>query len=137
MGFDELVLVDPADRGVLNRKKAIDGASGARGILEKAKIEDSLAAALQGFDLCCATGMPTDMARARTQSIFQEPRAFFTGLKGDIGSVALVFGNVSLEADWFARNDATYAGDDVHNELGRVQCPSAVSYTHLTLTTKA
>ena len=94
MGFDELVLVDPADRGVLNRKKAVDGASGARGILERAKIEDSLAAALEGFDLRCATGMPTDMARSRSTQVFREPRALFQDvLKGDIGSVAFVFGN--------------------------------------------
>ena len=93
MGFDELCLVDPADRGVLNRKKAVDGASGARGILERAKIEDSLAAALEGFDLRCATGMPTDMSRARSTQVFREPRAFFEGLKGDTGSIAFVFGN--------------------------------------------
>ena len=79
---------------MLNRKKAVDGASGARGILEKAKIEDSLAAALEGFDLRCATGMPTDMARSRSTQVFREPRALFQDvLKGDIGSIAFVFGN--------------------------------------------
>ena len=41
------------------------------------------------------------------------------------GAIALVFGNVSLEADWFSDNAASYSGGDVHNELGRVDCPSA------------
>ena len=95
MGFDELVLVDPADRKILNRQKAIDGASGARGILEKAKIEDSLAAALEGFDLRCATGMPTDMARSRSTRVFREPREYFQEI-GEVGSVAFVFGNERL-----------------------------------------
>ena len=94
MGFDELVLVDPADRKILNRQKAIDGASGARGILERAKIEDNLAAALEGFDVCCATGMPTDMARARSTQVFHEPRAFLQDL--NVGSIAFVFGNERL-----------------------------------------
>ena len=97
MGFDELVLVAPADRGVLNRKKAIDGASGALGILEKATIEDNLPDALEGFYLCCATGMPTDMARSRTRAVFHEPRAFCRDiLKGGVGSIAFVFGNERL-----------------------------------------
>ena len=95
MGFDELVLVDPADRKILNRQKAIDGASGARGILERAKVYDNLPDALEGIDVRCATGMPTDMARARATQVFREPRNYFQEI-GDIGSVAFVFGNERL-----------------------------------------
>ena len=62
--------------------------------MRRAKIEDNLAAALEGFDLCCATGMPTDMARSRSTQVFRKPRALFQDvLKGDIGSIAFVFGN--------------------------------------------
>ena len=109
MGFDELVLVDPADRRVLNRKKAIEGASGALGILKKAKIKDNLPDALEGIDLRCATGMPTEMSRSRTRAnkkVFHEPRAFFQDIligeepspaavdgNGGVGSIAFVFGN--------------------------------------------
>eukprot|EP00980_Cylindrotheca_fusiformis_P008438 scaffold1784_cov116-Cylindrotheca_fusiformis.AAC.18 len=95
MGFDELVLVQPRDPEVLNRKRTKEAASGAVDVLERAFICDSLAEALEGTDVWCATGMPVDMSRSRSVSTYFEPRPHMEALVRDdtINSISFVFGN--------------------------------------------
>ena len=106
MGFGELVLVSPKDPKVLNRKQAKEGASGAVDVLGAALVVNSLAEALEGSDIRCATGMPTDMSRERQQQMYIEPRPYFHSLVQNIedkrsSSIAFVFGNerVGLQSE--------------------------------------
>jgi tRNA/rRNA methyltransferase len=57
MGFDDLVLVAPRWPDVLQRQEAIDRASGATDVLEKARIVATLDEALDGVTYLCATAM--------------------------------------------------------------------------------
>ena len=100
MGFDELCLVSPKDPKVLNRKQTKDGASGAVNILEQAHVVPTLEEALEGMDICCATGMPHDMHQPRTPQVYTEPRPYFHRITHDkqenirnFNSIAFVFGN--------------------------------------------
>lgn len=100
MGFGELVLVSPHDPKVLNRKRTKEGASGAVDVLNAARVVDTLAEALEGSDIKCATGMPMDMSLERRQQIYIEPRPYFRKLMNDtdqekngFSSIAFVFGN--------------------------------------------
>jgi tRNA/rRNA methyltransferase len=98
MGFGELVLVSPKDPKVLNRKRTKEGASGALDVLEAARVVHTLAEALEGADIRCATGMPTDMSLERKQQIYVEPRPYLHELikereNNDFSSIAFVFGN--------------------------------------------
>lgn len=70
MGFDDLVLVNPRQRGVLRTEEAIQRASGALEVLAKARIVATLDEALDGISHLCATAMtprdfgpPTRMPR--------------------------------------------------------------------------
>ena len=57
MGFDELVLVAPRWANVLRREEAIQRASGALDVLQRARVVDTLDEALDGVDRLCATAM--------------------------------------------------------------------------------
>jgi tRNA/rRNA methyltransferase len=57
MGFDDLVLVAPRWANVLRREETIQRASGALDVLTKARIVDTLDAALDGMTHLCATAM--------------------------------------------------------------------------------
>jgi tRNA/rRNA methyltransferase len=57
MGFDDLVLVAPRWADVLQRQEAIDRASGATDVLERARIVPTLDEALEGVTYLCATAM--------------------------------------------------------------------------------
>jgi tRNA/rRNA methyltransferase len=57
MGFDDLVLVAPRWPDVLSRQEAIDRASGATDVLERARIVPTLDDALEGVTWLCATAM--------------------------------------------------------------------------------
>lgn len=57
MGFDDLVLVAPRWPNVLRREETIQRASGARDVLEKCRIVDTLDEALDGMRHLCATAM--------------------------------------------------------------------------------
>lgn len=81
MGFDDgLILVDPRDPKVLNRRKTMHGASGAGDVLSKAHVANSLEEAVAGTNVWCATGMPTDMSRERRPRTYQTPREYFEEL---------------------------------------------------------
>ncbi|WP_371809289.1 RNA methyltransferase [Aquabacterium sp. A08] len=57
MGFDDLVLVRPRWPDVLQRDEAVDRASGAADVLARARVVDTLDAALDGMTHLCATAM--------------------------------------------------------------------------------
>jgi tRNA/rRNA methyltransferase len=57
MGFDDLVLVAPRWPDVLQRPEAIERASGASDVLDKARIVPTLDDALDGVTYLCATAM--------------------------------------------------------------------------------
>ena len=57
MGFSDLVLVQPRFADVLSQEETVALASGAADILARARIVDSLDAALAGVTHACATAM--------------------------------------------------------------------------------
>lgn len=67
-GFGDLALIRPNDERVLGRKKCIDGASGAKDVLNNAQIYNSVEEMVHGEkDLTIfGTGMPKDMSLTRS-----------------------------------------------------------------------
>lgn len=97
MGFDDLALVSPRDERVLDRRETREAASGARDVLEKIHIYDSIEEALVGTTHWCATAMPNDMSLSRPHYKFEAPREHFQKLilhacQSDI-RIAFLFGN--------------------------------------------
>ncbi|MBC5767196.1 RNA methyltransferase [Ramlibacter albus] len=89
MGFDDLVLVAPRWPDVLTRPEAIERASGANDVLEKARIVATLDEALDGVQHLCATVMtPRDFGPPTAT-----PREHLPALAGTGHSVAFVFGS--------------------------------------------
>lgn len=93
MGFGDLVLVRPRWPDVLQRPEAVERASGATDVLARARVVDTLDAALAGMSHLCATAMtprdfgpPTATPRAHLAAL--APRA----LCGQTGGVAFLFG---------------------------------------------
>ncbi len=99
MGFSDLALVAPSDPKVLNRHKVIQRASGAKDVLQRAKIYTTLEEAVQDRNVICGTGMPFDMYQTRTKREYVEPRIYFDALLSgeskmkDEARLALVFGS--------------------------------------------
>ena len=100
MGFDDLVLVAPRWPDVLTRPEAIERASGATDVLQKARIVATLEEALDGVQHLCATvmtprdfGPPTTTARAHLPQLAQSGQ-----------SVAFLFGSER----YGMRNDDVY-----------------------------
>ena len=89
MGFADLVLVAPRFADVLRQPEAIAMASGATDILERARIVETFAEALDGIAFACATAMtPRDFGPATFA-----PRDLFATLSTDAQQVAFVFGS--------------------------------------------
>ena len=89
MGFGDLVLVAPRDAGVLAHADALAMASGATEVLERARIVESLAQALDGVTFACATAMtPRDFGPPT-----HAPRELFATLVAQAQRVAFVFGS--------------------------------------------
>lgn len=93
MGFDDLVLVRPRWPDVLQRDEAVDRASGATDVLERARVVDTLDEALHGMTHLCATAMtPRDFGPPTLV-----PREYLAGwqdqpaLRG--GGMAFLFGS--------------------------------------------
>lgn len=57
MGFDDLVLVSPRWPDVLQHTEAVERASGASDVLQRARVVPTLDEALEGIDHVCATAM--------------------------------------------------------------------------------
>lgn len=76
MGFEDLVLVAPRWPDVLSRPEAVERASGACDVLDKARVVATLSEALDGMSHVCATAMtPRDFGPPT-----QAPRAHFAQL---------------------------------------------------------
>lgn len=89
MGFDDLVLVAPRWPDVLQRPEALEMASGATSVLEKARIVATLDEALEGMDHLCATVMtPRDFGPPTFA-----PREHLAGLFETKAGVAFLFGS--------------------------------------------
>lgn len=88
MGFDDLVLVAPHDPRVLGRHETLARASGAQGVLERARVVATLDEALDGVTFACATAMT---ARDFGPS-HHAPRALLPSLAAEGHRVAFVFG---------------------------------------------
>lgn len=94
MGFDDLVLVAPRWDDVLSRPEAIERASGAHEVLERARVVPTLTEALEGMSHVCATAMtPRDFGPPT-----QAPRAYFEQLLAPASAappegVAFLFGS--------------------------------------------
>jgi tRNA/rRNA methyltransferase len=89
MGFDDLVLVAPRWPDVLTKQEAIDRASGATDVLQKARIVPTLEEALDGVTYLCATAMtPRDFGPPTAS-----PREHLASLAKTGHSVAFVFGS--------------------------------------------
>lgn len=88
MGYTELVLVRPRFPDVLVREETRAYASGATEVLERARVVDTLAQALDGITHACATAMtPRDFGAPA-----QAPRAALPPLAAAGHRVAFVFG---------------------------------------------
>lgn len=88
MGFSDLVLVNPRWPNVLRREEAIQRASGALDVLERARIVGSLAEAAQDISCLCATAMtPRDFGPPT-----RAPRECLAEFARSQESVGFVFG---------------------------------------------
>ena len=83
MGFDDLVLVAPRWANVLRREEAIQRASGALDVLDKARIVETLDEALEGMTHLCATAMtprdfgpPTAAPRGHFADLLLKPELY-------------------------------------------------------------
>ena len=100
MGFHDLVLVAPRHADVLQQPQARAMASGAHDVLAAARAVPTLADALVGMQVACATAMtPRDFG----PPVFA-PRARLPALAHDGVSVAFVFGGER----WGLSNDDVY-----------------------------
>jgi tRNA/rRNA methyltransferase len=89
MGFDDLVLVAPRWPDVLQRPEAIERASGATDVLQKARIVATLDDALDGVTYLCATAMtPRDFGPPTST-----PREHLPPLAKSDHHVAFIFGS--------------------------------------------
>jgi tRNA/rRNA methyltransferase len=89
MGFDDLVLVAPRWPDVLARQEAIDRASGATDVLQRARTVATLDEALDGVDTLCATAMtPRDFGPPTST-----PRQHLPPLVAQARGVAFLFGS--------------------------------------------
>ena len=88
MGFDDLVLVAPRWDDVLTREEAVQRASGATDVLEKARIVATLDEAIEGVDYLCATAMTPRDFGPPTQS----PREHLAEVAKARHNVAFLFG---------------------------------------------
>jgi tRNA/rRNA methyltransferase len=122
MGFHDLVLVAPRFADVLQREEAIAFASGATDVLATARVVDTLAHALEGVTLLCATAMtPRDFGRPA-----RAPREALPSLRQRLASghrVAFVFGSERFGM----------ANDDVWRCHEVLTIPTAPDYGSLNL----
>ncbi len=88
-GFSDLVLVAPRHADVHRRDEAIALASGATDVLDRARVVETFADALDGVTYACATAMTPRDFGPRTHS----PRDLFTALAPSAHRVAFVFGS--------------------------------------------
>ena len=119
MGFDDLVLVAPRWPDVLARDEAIQRASAAVDVLQRARIVATLDEALEGMTYLCATAMtPRDFGPPTFT-----PREHLGPLAGSAHSVAFLFGS-----ERFGMNN-----DDVYRCHAALTIPTDPRYGSLNL----
>ena len=119
MGFAELVLVAPRWPDVLSREEALAYASGAPDVLAQARVVATLAEALDGIGIVCATAMtPRDFGPPTAA-----PRELLPQLALRDEPVAFVFGGERYGL----------ANDDVYRCHAVLSIPSAPDYGSLNL----
>jgi tRNA/rRNA methyltransferase len=119
MGFQDLVLVQPRFGDVLQQEQARAMASGATDVLDRARIVDQLADALDGVTWACATAMtPRDFGPPTWA-----PREHFAGLAERAHRVAFVFGP----------ERTGLANDDVYRCHACISIPTHPDYGSLNL----
>jgi tRNA/rRNA methyltransferase len=119
MGFSDLVLVRPRFDDVLSREETVAMASGAADILVRARIVDTLDAALEGVHHACATAMtPRDFGPPTFA-----PREHFQTLQAAALRVAFVFGP----------ERTGLSNDDVYRCHACLSIPTAPDYGSLNL----
>lgn len=119
MGFDDLVLVSPRFADALTHEDALAMASGATGVLARARIVDQLAEALAGVTHVCATAMtPRDFGPPTAT-----PRAHFQTLGSAPPDIAFVFGSERFGM----------SNDDVYRCHVCLSIPTAPDYGSLNL----
>ena len=120
MGFGDLVLVQPRFDDVLIREETVAMASGAADVLVRARVVDTLADALEGVTVACATAMtPRDFGPPTHAPREHLPR--LAALRGE--RVAFVFGGERFGL----------ANDDVYRCHACLSIPTAPGYGSLNL----
>jgi tRNA/rRNA methyltransferase len=119
MGFDDLVLVSPRWSQVTKRQEAIALASGALDVLERTRVVETLAEALEGITHVCATAMtPRDFGPPAVA-----PRAHFESIAAEAPAIAFVFGSERFGL----------SNDDVYRSHACLSIPTAPGYGSLNL----
>jgi len=119
MGFDDLVLVAPRWPDVLARDEAIQRASAAVDVLQRARIVATLDEALEGVTYLCATAMtPRDFGPPTFT-----PREHLGALAGSAHNVAFLFGS-----ERFGMNN-----DEVYRRHAALTIPTDPRYGSLNL----
>jgi tRNA/rRNA methyltransferase len=119
MGFEDLVLVNPRFEGVLSSEEAVAMASGAADVLSRARVASSLAEALEGVQIACATAMtPRDFGPPT-----HAPREFLPGLAHQGAKAAFVFGSERFGM----------SNEDVYRCHVALSIPTAAGYGSLNL----
>lgn len=119
MGFDDLVLVAPRWPDVLTRAEAVERASGATDVLEKARIVQKLDEALDGVTYLCATAMtPRDFGPPT-----HAPREHLAQVARGAHRVAFLFGPERYGL----------ANDDVYRCHVALSIPANPAYASLNL----
>jgi len=139
MGFDDLVLVAPRWPNVLRREIAIQRASGATDVLERARIVATLDEALDGMHHLCATAMtprdfgpPARAPRAHFEMLLERELPALDGrvLEGDsISETAADFGVAFL----FGSERFGMANDDVYRCHVALSIPTHPQFGSLNL----
>jgi tRNA/rRNA methyltransferase len=89
MGFSDLVLVRPRFPDVLAQEETVALASGAADILARARVVNTLAEALEGVQIACATAMtPRDFGPPT-----HAPRDWLPGVAAGDACIGFVFGS--------------------------------------------
>ncbi len=131
MGFRDLVLVRPRFDDVLGREDTRAFASGATDVLDRARVVDSLAQALDGMTHVCATAMtPRDFgaaARAPRQAMQD-----LVGLREQGHRFAFVFGaerhGMANEDVWRCHTVLSIPTDPAYGSLNLAQAVQVVAY---------
>ncbi|THT97832.1 RNA methyltransferase [Lampropedia puyangensis] len=129
MGFDDLVLVDPRWPDVLTHQEAIDRASGATDVLQRARVVQTLDEALDGIQHLCATAMVARDFGPPTRT----PRAHFDQLKQDWGYGAEDGLNGMGMAFLFGCERYGMRNEDVYRSHVALQIPTAPDFGSLNL----